>query len=339
MTPRVQKRSVQERPLGVRTRCEEGFGLVELLVVVLMMGLVMGAVHSLYITTQRSATTEAEVVDVQQSLRVGVDQISRDLEMAGFMVPDTLGNPIAAATEGGASPDSITINTAAESLVAATITSPVPVVGAIAAGNVLDLPVTPVGGSLGGFEGFDVGSAVVRILNSRGWVAGATFTLIGINAPAGPPPCGGPLPAPPCILQLRANGAGTGPISVGDMIVKTGTTAGEAYPNTVQYAVAPCAVPVPGQCLTRATVPAPPAPALNPAVVATNVTDLQFRYLLDDGTEVSAPVADFSLVRAVRVTLNGQIVATTAVANGQTKARSLMSAVAIWNRSQSRRTR
>ena len=61
---------------------EAGFSLIELLVVTLMMGLVMGAVSTLYVSHQRSATVEAEVVDVQQNLRLAMDLIGQDVSMA-----------------------------------------------------------------------------------------------------------------------------------------------------------------------------------------------------------------------------------------------------------------
>lgn len=314
-------------------RCDAGFSLIELLVVVGIMGLVAASVQSLYVAHQRSATAEAEVVDVQQSLRVGVDQISRDLETAGFLAARPLipnGNPIAAALDGGAGTDALTLNTASESAVAVTIAAPVPAVGVVSAGDVLTFTVTSYAGSVGGFEPADVGTATVRILNYQGWVLGTTFTVVGLNGPCGV----GALP--PCQIQLRANGPGAGAfqtINPGDTIVKTGTVAGgEGFPNTVQYTAAACPAPIPGQCLMRTTFPAPPPPAVNPSIVATNVTDLQFRYLLDDGTEINAPVPDLSFVRAVRVTINGQTVATLAASGGVPKQRSVMSVIAFRNR-------
>ncbi len=323
-----------------RVRRDSGFSLVELLVVVGIMGLIAASVQTLYVTHQRSATTEAEVVDVQQGLRVGMDQIGRDLEMAGFLAVAPIipnGDPIAAAVDGGAGPDTITLNTASESVVAATIAAPVPVFAALNAGDLLTFTVTSAGGSMGGFEAADVGTARVRIFNYQTWVLGdlttglgARFTVNGLNAP-----CGVGL-LPPCQIQLMADGPGAGAfqtINPGDAIVKTGTVAGgEGFPNTVQYSVAACPAPIPGQCLLRGTFPALPAPAVNPSIVATNVTNLQFRYLLDDGTEINAPVPDLSFVRAVRVTINGQTVATLAASGGVAKQRGVMSVVALRNR-------
>jgi hypothetical protein len=131
-------------------------------------------------------------------------------------------------------------------------------------------------------------------------------------------------------LRLRAINAGAGTIERGDTIVKTSVTGGaEGFPQTVQYSVAACPAPLAGNCLMRTTVPAPTGGA---AVVATNVTDLQFRYLLAGNVESDAPTAaDMSSIRAVRVTISGQLVDTVAVAGGNLKTRTLSSIVAIRN--------
>ncbi len=68
-------------------RDEGGFSLVELLIVVGMLGVVMAAIYSLYSTHQKTAFSQAEVVDVQQNLRVAMDTISRDIRSAGILIP------------------------------------------------------------------------------------------------------------------------------------------------------------------------------------------------------------------------------------------------------------
>lgn len=65
-----------------------GFTLVELLVVAALMGVVMMAVLSLVRSSQRSAQTSDEVVQVQQNLRVAMERLTRDLRMAGLLVTD-----------------------------------------------------------------------------------------------------------------------------------------------------------------------------------------------------------------------------------------------------------
>ena len=306
---------------------EAGFSLVELLIVALMMGLVMGAVGTLYVSHQRAATVETEVVDMQQNMRLAMDQIGQDVSMAGFLV--TAQTPIGAAVNGGGlnGSDSLTINTASESKVAVAVSQGIPTVGPLAAGATLNVQVVASGGSVGGFENaVDANTAKVRVVSYQNQPlgAGTTFTVLAVNPTAGT--CGAV--AAPC-LSVSADALTNGAINAGDLVVKTGVAGAEGFPHTVQYSLAACPAPTPGNCLMRTTVPAVVGAS---AVVATNATDLQFRYLLTDNTEVDAPTAaQLALIRAVRLTLNGQIVATTAAAGGATKTRSLMSVIAIRN--------
>jgi Tfp pilus assembly protein PilW len=298
-----------------------------------IMGVVLGAVNSLYITHQRSATVEGEVVDIQQNLRLAMEQMTRDISMAGFLVSGA-DSVSAVVNNASPTPDSVTLNTGSESLVAATVNTTADAVNVAAGVTVLDLPVLAFGGSVGGFESTDVG-AEVQIVNYRGSAledgggANTRFTVLEVNPGTNPLDmvCGAV--AAPC-LQVRAVTAGTGSIRPGDTIVKTSVDGGaQAFPHTVQYSVAACPAPLAGNCLMRTTVPAPAGGA---QVVATNVSDLQFQYLLTGTTEVAAPTAvQLSAIRAIRVTISGQVVDTAAAANGATKTRTLMSVIAIRN--------
>ncbi|WP_316346867.1 prepilin-type N-terminal cleavage/methylation domain-containing protein [Desulfuromonas acetoxidans] len=68
-----------------RIQNNRGFTLVEMLIVAAILGLVMVAVYSLYINTQRTAYTSEEVVDAQQNLRIAMDTMVADIRMAGFL--------------------------------------------------------------------------------------------------------------------------------------------------------------------------------------------------------------------------------------------------------------
>lgn len=65
----------------------KGFTLVEILVVMVIMGLVITSVYSLFISSKRTSTTSEEVVDVQQNLRVAMETLVADIRMAGFLIP------------------------------------------------------------------------------------------------------------------------------------------------------------------------------------------------------------------------------------------------------------
>lgn len=67
----------------------KGITLVELLVVMVIMGLVITSVYSLFINSKRTSRTSEEVVDVQQNLRVAMETLVADIRMAGFLLPDS----------------------------------------------------------------------------------------------------------------------------------------------------------------------------------------------------------------------------------------------------------
>jgi prepilin-type N-terminal cleavage/methylation domain-containing protein len=90
-------------------KCQRGFSLLELLVVVVVMGLVVTAVYTLYLSTQKTAITSEEVADVQQNLRFALDQIAGDIRMAGFMVPED--TPALATTPASIKGNDLIINT------------------------------------------------------------------------------------------------------------------------------------------------------------------------------------------------------------------------------------
>lgn len=85
-----------------------GVTLIELLIVVAMLGLVMTSILGLYQTTQNSASTQDEVVEVQQNLRIGLDQMTRDIRNAGFMIDKSTFSPLETATA-----TTLTLHTAA----------------------------------------------------------------------------------------------------------------------------------------------------------------------------------------------------------------------------------
>lgn len=63
---------------------QKGFSLVELLVALVISAVVGTALVSIFITDSRRFTVQTQVVDMQQTLRAGLDMLSQDLLMAGY---------------------------------------------------------------------------------------------------------------------------------------------------------------------------------------------------------------------------------------------------------------
>jgi prepilin-type N-terminal cleavage/methylation domain-containing protein len=86
----------------------KGFTLVEVIMVSFMLSLVMAAVYSLYGTSQKAASMEDEVVDVQQNLRIAMDSLTRDIRLAGFL--SSRSRDIRLSLTGGIPIDDIALN-------------------------------------------------------------------------------------------------------------------------------------------------------------------------------------------------------------------------------------
>lgn len=65
-----------------------GFSLVEILVSLAIFGIISASMYTVFIGMQRGTANQEKVVDMQQSLRMAMEIISRDIHMAGLLVPD-----------------------------------------------------------------------------------------------------------------------------------------------------------------------------------------------------------------------------------------------------------
>jgi prepilin-type N-terminal cleavage/methylation domain-containing protein len=73
--------------VGKKRHASRGMTLVELLLVMVILSIVMMAVMGLFIPTTQSAAVQAQVTDVQSNLRLALKSMTRDLLLAGFLVP------------------------------------------------------------------------------------------------------------------------------------------------------------------------------------------------------------------------------------------------------------
>jgi prepilin-type N-terminal cleavage/methylation domain-containing protein len=279
---------------------ERGFTLLELLIAAALLGVVLGAVYSLYLTHLRVAYTQDDVVDLQQNLRVAMDSIGKDLRMAGTLTPQGV-TPLQ--NSFGSYSSSVQLNTGSPDRRFARITHPSTIGSGFASYT------TTVGDPLLK-TGFYTGDTV-RIIRpyDHSLPFGNLSSLYVFSAIA-----------TTGSVALKATGGATLPagttLNAGDVIAKVNTPSANSYPalgigyNSVVYSLVAAgtgACPAgTGSCLARQVNPQlpPAAPSAN-QIVATNLSRLNLHYVLDDGSETTDPSGSLSSVKAVRVTIIG----------------------------------
>lgn len=304
---------------------EYGFTLIEILIVLAMFGIVMGALYSLYVTHQRSAYTQDEVAEVQQNLRLAMDSITRDIQMAGFLNPfvDDAGTaenrenlPLGSVGNNTGLPatdpsDTMTMNTASAKGIYARITVPRAGAGTFA----VDSPES--------VDAFRVSDSVriIRPTNrEQPGGAGTVFKVTGTDRDG---------TAPILTLGIQSGMDSGAQFVEGDIISRTAVSA--PHPNTVAYCIGPdddcgrgiTTCPAGHLCLIRIENG-------TAGVIAQNMAGLQFRYLLDDQTEVDIPT-NLGAIRAVRVTITCRTASTVKLSGGE-KMRRIASIVNLRNR-------
>jgi prepilin-type N-terminal cleavage/methylation domain-containing protein len=304
---------------------EYGFTLIELLVVSAMLAIVLTAMYSLYTSHQRTAYVSDETVEVQQNLRMAMDSISKDIRLAGLLLPTGTGNtPVSLGT-------AMTITTSSGCVL----------------GVITRITTSPSTVSQAGTSSPNI----FTVDNDNSWQAFQQNDYVRIIRPTNRTQPGGTdrvykvtaTPTTNSLTLATVAGYGGDPVGVyfnnGDVICRVSTNASAAPvapPNTIQYYVANNTVnsscPVGQQCLIRIDEKG------NQNIVAQNISPngLQFQYLLDGyplPNETNAPAStDLKSIRAVRVTINGQTASTVFLSQNQAKIRQLESLIQIRNR-------
>lgn len=311
---------------GIAASCR-GFSLVELLVVVAIFGVVSTVILDLYVNVIRSTTTSEEVVEVQQGMRIALEQMARDIQMSGFLVPT--GIPITVAQN-----DQLTLVTASAYRTFARIgaTTSFTVANGTDAVNVT------------------VGSAAMARLFTSGdfvrIVRPATGAQLGIFLVTGvhPAPTSPTLP----YLELTPLAAPAADIIVAnaDMIVRVPNPGVDAtFPNSVTYLLEPDPISTTANMRVLSRIWYAGMPALTATnrdtgnrVLATKITALRFEYLLNDGTVAPPPAAaagtaltaiDRGKIVGVRIFLTG--LGEAGKTRGVVKTRELQTTVKIRN--------
>lgn len=304
-----------------------GFTLVELLVVVAIFGIVVTAILDLNVNVMRSTVTSEELVEVQQGLRIALEQMARDIKMSGFLVQTPL-TPIAVASN-----TQISLNTASAfnsfaRIAPPDVTNPAT---SFAAGTPVAQTINVSSAAMA--QLFTTGSFVRIVQPMTGNLLGDAFTVTGVNTPA--------LPASSSLRLLpTANLPAVVNFVPGDLIVQVPSpTDDSTFPNVVTYQLVddPASADPLRQVLSRIwRMGLPTLTAVNrdtnERVFATNITALRFEYLLDDGTVAPAPAAapGTALTAAQRATIVAVRIFLTGL-TAQAKTRELQTTVKIRN--------
>ena len=85
---KLNNRSKTELVESDRSHSYHGFTLVELLVVIAMFSIVMAAIYSVFVRSNRVYIAQEEVVAAQQEARSALDILGREIRAAGFIAAD-----------------------------------------------------------------------------------------------------------------------------------------------------------------------------------------------------------------------------------------------------------
>jgi prepilin-type N-terminal cleavage/methylation domain-containing protein len=77
---------------------KNGFTLIEFAVVIAIMSIVLGAIYSVFASTNRSTTNNEVIAEVMQNLRTSIDFMEQDIRMAGLDRFDSANAGVEAAT-------------------------------------------------------------------------------------------------------------------------------------------------------------------------------------------------------------------------------------------------
>lgn len=65
----------------------KGFSLLEALVAMILAGIVITAIFKIYVNQHKSWNQQEEIIDMQQNARAAIDELSRQIRMAGYGLP------------------------------------------------------------------------------------------------------------------------------------------------------------------------------------------------------------------------------------------------------------
>lgn len=271
-----------------------GFTLVEMMVAMVIMGVVVAAVYSTFISTQRQAYTQEDVVEVQQNLRAGLDFLVQDIRMAEFLTPTDqtalVNAPAQMLVDGNGDGDYEDTDERPElSLVSVTsMRSYGRIESASASGTNLAIDL-----ALSSMQKFASGDNV-RVFRSTN--LSPVTSVFSVDSVSG--------------SQVVLSGGGTlaGTIQTGDLLVRLPTGAGDGdFPLQIDYQLIDNASGDPNMNdLKRRVVDMDGNVIEDFQLIASNISQIALTYL-DDGGNATAVLDE---IVAVQITMTGQTDAT-----------------------------
>jgi len=251
---------------------KSGFTLIEMMIATMLSMVIGAAGYTFFINAFHFSTIQSSNAEMQRETRIGIDMMIREIRNAGYGVIE----PLTGNTHSSAAAFSV-----------------------FTAGNNIDLD--PDG----------VANKIDRISVSGGFQLVGSLTLVGTEGSntITVTPLAGTNPSNPSIdgLTVTLDGFHTSNITdvaadgLGNYILTLDLPLNRNYSTSTSASII--------QTITYSVAPFGTEPALwrndgtYNQVIASNIEDLQFAYLLSDGTVVDNPLGMASSVRAVRVSL------------------------------------
>ena len=271
-------------------RSQKGFSAIELLITVGIMGFVLAALYNIMISQQRTYEAQKDVSVTQRDVRAATSYLERDIRMAGLAVPRGT-NPVAAFQNGTG------LNPAAPDSISINF-SPGPLTYLRTAA--VQLPGTDNIIQVDSIASFNVGDTINIINNETNNLLGQ-YTVSAVNSGNNE-------------LSLNSNPLLDGVIDIGFLVARNF--------KTINYQVTANAVTGRNELVRNDGVVQ--------STIIDGITDFQISYILDDGSEVTAP-ANLIDVRRIRMDVTAATIKQTARLGGQPTSRELTTLVPIKN--------
>lgn len=311
-----------------RISSTKGFTLVELLIVMVVMGLVITSVYSLFLNSKKTANTSEEVVDVQQNVRIAMETLVADIRMAGFLVDGTAIID-AAATFGinnnddgdfddvGESGEFFSIQTCSSRRTYSRI------LNEDSGGNGLVVEAN--------MSQYFIEEDLVSII--RPGTNGIVFNLLEVDTVTVTDSDNNRIPLALSPTNPDATGytvASVGVIQAGDMIVRK--IVNEAFPSIIRYWLRKKDNGGDNNFeLMRGVVDSVDSTIFTEtSLIASNINAMSLNYILEDGTETTTP-ANLNQIRAIRINITGETDEDRTAKYSGIKRRSLQTVVKIQN--------